>query len=107
MTVCISVARENLTLYIVISQGSLPVRENLKKRGVRFAINFILKTRSKHYINAKFFLDYIRTVLLPNLNELRALEESADEDAVPVMDNARAMSQMKCSDFFETPESES
>jgi hypothetical protein len=54
---CISAAGESLTLYSVTSQDSLPVRENLKKRGARFGIDFILKARSKPYINAEFFLD--------------------------------------------------
>jgi hypothetical protein len=34
--VCVSAAGESLIPYIVTSQDSLPVRENLKRRGVRF-----------------------------------------------------------------------
>jgi hypothetical protein len=83
----ISAAGESLTPYFVSSQGPPPIRENLKKRGVRFCIDFILKARSKPCINAEFFLDYIRTVFLPNLNELRPLEEFVDEDAILLMDN--------------------
>jgi hypothetical protein len=84
---CISAAGESLTPYIATSQNSLPVRENLKKRGVRFGTDFILKARSKPYINADFFVDYIRTMFLPNLTELQALEDFTDEDAVLLMDN--------------------
>jgi hypothetical protein len=69
-------------------QDSLPVRENSKKRGARFDIDFILKARSKPYIKAEFFLDYIRIVLLPNLNKLRAFEKFADKAAVLLMDNS-------------------
>jgi hypothetical protein len=76
---CISAAGDSLTPYIVTSQDSLPIRENLKKRDVPFGTDFILKARSRPDINAKFSLDYIRTVFFPNLNELRALEEFADE----------------------------
>jgi hypothetical protein len=54
---------------------------------VNSLIDFILKARSKPYINAEFFLDDIRTVFLPNLNQLRVLEEFADEDTVLLMDN--------------------
>jgi hypothetical protein len=67
---CISAAGESLIPYVVTSQDSLPVRENLKKRGVCFGADFILKGRSKPYINAKFFLDEICTGFLPNLDEL-------------------------------------
>jgi hypothetical protein len=69
------------------SQYLLPVRENLKKRGVRFDADFILKVRSNPSINGEFFLDYIRTVFLSNLNELRALEEFAERDAIVLMKN--------------------
>jgi hypothetical protein len=78
---CILAAGESLTPYVVTSQDSLPVREDLKKRGVRFSADFILRTRSKPDINTKSFLDYIHTICLLNLNELRALGEFADEDA--------------------------
>jgi hypothetical protein len=71
----------------VISQDSLPVRENLKKRGVRFGIDFILKGRLKPDIKAEFCLSYLRTMFLPNLKELRALEKFAHEDAVLLMDS--------------------
>jgi hypothetical protein len=47
----------------------------------------ILRARRKPYTHAECFLEYIRTVFLPNLNELRTLEEFADEDAVLLMDN--------------------
>jgi hypothetical protein len=79
---CILAAGESLTPDIMTSQDSLPVREHLKKRSVRFGTDFILKAHSKPYVNADFFLDYICTVFLPNHNELRALAEFADEDAV-------------------------
>jgi hypothetical protein len=46
-----------------------------------------LKARRKPYINAECFLEYIRTVFLPNANESRIFEEFADEDAVLLMDN--------------------
>jgi hypothetical protein len=39
------------------------------------------------YINAEIFLDYIRTVFLSNLAELRVLDEFAEEMAVLFMDN--------------------
>ena len=84
---CVSAAGESLTPYIVTSQDSPAVREHLKKRGVRFGTDFILKPCQKPYINAQIFEEYIRTVFLPNLNELRSLEQFAEEDAVLLMDN--------------------
>jgi hypothetical protein len=84
---CVSAAGESLTPYIVTSQDSAKLREQLRKRGVRFGTDFILRGRSKPYINAEIFEEYIRTVFLPNLNELRSLEQFADEDAVLLMDN--------------------
>jgi hypothetical protein len=49
-----------------------------------------LKGRAKPYINAEIFLEYIRTAFLSILNELRSLEEFAEENAVRLMDNWRA-----------------
>jgi pyruvate-formate lyase-activating enzyme len=46
-----------------------------------------LKARAKLYINAEIFLESIRTVILPNLNELRSLGEFTGEDVVLLMDN--------------------
>jgi hypothetical protein len=33
-------------------------------------------------MNAKMFIEYIQTVFLPNLNDLRNLEKFAEEDAI-------------------------
>jgi hypothetical protein len=84
---CISAVGETLVPYIVTSQDSLHGREQLKKKGVRFGTDFILKVRRKRDINAECFLEYVHTVFLSNLNELRTLEEFADKDAVLLMDN--------------------
>jgi hypothetical protein len=83
----VSAVGESLITYIITSQYSLRVREQFKNKGVRFGTNLILKGRRKPYINAECFLEYIRTVFPPNLNELRTLEEFADEEAVFLMDN--------------------
>jgi 2-methylisocitrate lyase-like PEP mutase family enzyme len=55
---------------------------------VRFGTDLILKQRAKAYVNGEIFLEYTCMVFLPNLNELRSLEEFADEDAVLLMDNS-------------------
>jgi hypothetical protein len=78
--------REPDTIYCDFSRFTFRPRK-LEKARVRFDTDFILKVRSKLYINAEFFLDDIRTVFLPKLSGGRALEEFADEDPVLLMDN--------------------
>jgi hypothetical protein len=84
---CVFAAGESLTAYIIASQGSPSVQEQLKKRGVRFGTDLTMKLNAKPYINAETFLDYVRTVFLSNLAEFRRLDEFADEMAVFLMDN--------------------
>jgi hypothetical protein len=79
---CVSAAGESLTPYIVTSQTSTPVQEQLTKQGVRLGTDLVLTSNPKPYINAEIFLDYIRTVSLPNLAELRTLDAFSDETAV-------------------------
>jgi 2-methylisocitrate lyase-like PEP mutase family enzyme len=83
----VSATGESLTPYILTSQDSPKVRERLKKHGVRFGTAFILTRRATPYVNAGIFAEHIRMVFIPNLNELRNLEQFADEDAVLLIDN--------------------
>jgi hypothetical protein len=87
---CVSAVGEKLIPYVVTSQDSVLVREQLKKRGVRFGTDFILTARAKPHIKTEIVLEYISTVFLPNLNELRSLEEFADQDAIFLMDDSRS-----------------
>jgi hypothetical protein len=79
---CASAAEESLTPYIITSQASRQVRERLKKHGVRFAPDFVLRSNLKLDSNTKSFLDYIRTVFLPKLAELRRLDGFSGETGV-------------------------
>jgi hypothetical protein len=63
------------------------VQERLRKDGARFSTYFISRSNPNLYINAEIFLDSIRTVFLPNLAELRTLDEFAEETGVLLMDN--------------------
>jgi hypothetical protein len=63
------------------------VQEGLKKEGVRFSMDFVLRSNPKPCINAEIFLDYIQTVFLPNLAELRTLDGFVEETGVLLMDN--------------------
>jgi hypothetical protein len=71
---CASAAEESLTPYIITSQASRWVREQLRKQGVRFGTDFVLMSNSKPSTNAESFLDDIRTAFIPNLVELRTLD---------------------------------
>jgi hypothetical protein len=97
----ISAAEESLILYIITLQAATLVQEWLKKEGVRFSTDFIMRSNPKPYINPKIFLDYIRTVFLPNLAELWNLDGFAEETGVLLMDNCPSpvMSQMISSVF--------
>jgi hypothetical protein len=87
---CASAAGESLIPGIITSQDSLSVREQLKKHGVRFGTDLIMKSNAKPYVSAGIFLDHVQTVFLPNLAELRRLDEFAEEMAVLLMDNCRS-----------------
>jgi hypothetical protein len=56
---CVSAAGESLIPYIVTSQDSSRVREQLRTHGVRFGTDLILKQRAKTYVNGKIFLEYL------------------------------------------------
>jgi hypothetical protein len=84
---CVFVAEESLTPDNIASQDSPSDREQLKKHDVRFRTDLIMKSNAKRYISAEIFLDYVQTVFLSNLAELRRLDEFAEEMAVLLMDN--------------------
>jgi hypothetical protein len=84
---CVSAAGEHMTPYIVTSQDSEPVRTALKKSGIRMGVDLILKYRKKPYMSSELFLDYVKTVLVPYIEELRENEEFAGKEAILMMDN--------------------
>jgi hypothetical protein len=86
----ITAGGESLTPYIVISQDSDAIRKRLMRPGVRLGVDFVLRQRLKPYVNRKLFLEYIKTIFVPYLNELQESEEfEACEacEAVLLMDN--------------------
>jgi hypothetical protein len=86
VTAYISAAEESLTPYIITLQAPILVQEQLKKDGVRFSTDFVLRSNPSPYINAEIFLDYIWTVFILNLAELRTLDAFTDETGVLLMD---------------------
>jgi hypothetical protein len=83
----ISAAGKHMTPFFVCSQVHDTVERNFKTQGFRMGVDSILKRRNKPYMNSQLFREYISTVLLPYINELRLNEEFADKEAVLLMDN--------------------
>jgi hypothetical protein len=88
--ICVSAAGASLLPYIGTSQNSPVVQEHLKKQGVCFGRDMILKFKQKPYINAGIFPDSIRTMFLPHIDMLRDLAHFVQEPAVLLMDNCSA-----------------
>jgi hypothetical protein len=84
---CVFAAGESLIPDMITLQDSPWVRKQLNIHPVRFGTDPILKSNSKPYINAESFLDYVQTVFLPNLAQLRRLDEFAEAMAVLLTDN--------------------
>jgi cobalamin biosynthesis Co2+ chelatase CbiK len=84
---CLFAAGESLTPDMMTSQDSPSFREQLKKRGVRFGTDLIMKSNGKPSINADIFLDYVQTVFLSNLAGLRGLDGFPEEMPVSLMEN--------------------
>jgi hypothetical protein len=84
---CVGAAGESLIAYMIASQDSASVREQLKQDGVRFGAKFVLKSNREPCINAEIFLDYIQTVSLSNLAELGALNAFAADISVLLKGN--------------------
>jgi hypothetical protein len=87
MIACISAAGESLTPYMITSQDPASVREQLKKHGVRFGTDCVLKSNTKPEIYAEIFLDYTWTGFSYHLAELRTTDEFTEEIGVLLMDN--------------------
>jgi hypothetical protein len=84
---CINAAGESLTPYIVTSQDSESLRGKLMIRGVRLGVDFVLRQRSKPYVSAVLFLEYVNNVFIPYLNELRESKQMNACEAVLLIDN--------------------
>jgi hypothetical protein len=84
---CISAAGEHMTPFMVCSQVNKSVERLLKRQGFRFGVDFIIRKRNKSYMNSQLFSEYISTVLLPYIDELRTNDEFANKEIVLLMDN--------------------
>jgi hypothetical protein len=84
---CISAAGESLMPYTVTSQDSESLRRKLMIRGVRLGLDLVLRRRSKPYVNAILFLEYVNKIFICYLNELWESEQMNACEAVRLMDN--------------------
>jgi hypothetical protein len=56
-------------------------------RGVRLGVDFVLRRRSKSYVNAVLFLEYVNNIFIHYINESRESEQMNACEAVLLMDN--------------------
>jgi hypothetical protein len=85
--VCISSAGEHMMPFVVCSQVNDIVERRLETEGFRMCLDWILKRRSKPYMNSQLFIEDISTILLPDIDELRLNEEFGNKETVLLMDN--------------------
>jgi hypothetical protein len=83
----ITIAKESLTPYIVTLQGSEPLRKRLRHHGVRMGVDLVLKQRSKLYLDACLFFEYVNIIFLSCLTEPWGTEELETHGAVLLIDN--------------------
>jgi hypothetical protein len=79
-------AGESLAPYIGTSQISSPVQEHLRKHGIEFARDFIVRANQTPSIYADIFIDYIKTLFLSYLVELRRLAAITRPVPAPLSD---------------------
>jgi hypothetical protein len=70
--------RRRYDTFFVSSQVNPTMERRLKSEGFRLGVDLILKHRNKSYMSSQLFAEYISTVLLPYVDELRSNEEVAD-----------------------------
>jgi hypothetical protein len=84
---CITAAEESLMPYIMTLQDSELLCRRLMRHGVRLGVDFILQKRSKPYVNATLFLNYIDRIFILYFTDLRVTEKIEACEAVLLMDN--------------------
>jgi hypothetical protein len=75
LVTCITAGGESLAPSLVASQDSDAMRKRLIRQGVPLSIDFVLRQRSKPYVSRKLFVEYVNTIFLLSLNEVRESEE--------------------------------
>jgi hypothetical protein len=83
----ISAPGEHLTPFMVCSQGNEPVERLLERHGFRYGVDLLIRKRNEPYTNSQLFREYISTVLLSYIDEMRTNNELADNEAALLRDN--------------------
>jgi hypothetical protein len=86
---CIRGAKESLTPYVVTSQDSESLCRKLMIRAIRLGVDFVLRQRSKPYVNAVLFLEYVNNIFISYLNALQESEQINTCEAVLLMEIVR------------------
>jgi hypothetical protein len=84
----IAAGGEPLTPFVVASHISDGIRKRLTGRGVRLGVDLVLRQWSKPYVSREFFLEYIKTIFLPYLNEPRESEGFEACEAMLLMNDS-------------------
>jgi hypothetical protein len=82
--------------YIATSQDSACVAEQWKGQDLGFGTDFISKARAKASIKREIFLEYLGTMFLLNLIEMRG--SKLEEDNIWEIEWIQQLSQTKCFD---------
>lgn len=86
LLVCVSSAGDALTP-MLITKCAIP--QDFEKTGVRLGEDIIIKQKNTPYMDDALFTEYITTVLIPYISNLRQNNMYINEKAVILMDNAR------------------
>jgi hypothetical protein len=84
---CISALGESLTAYVVISQDSEVLRRRLVSHDLRLGVDFGMRQGSKSSVSGKLSREYINSIFIPCLNELRESEKFTGCEAALLIDN--------------------
>jgi hypothetical protein len=81
---CVSAAGDALTPMII---SGMPIRDSLWEQGLRQDEDAMTRLRTTAYINGDLFYEYISTVLVPYVTNVRSNRDLANEPAVLLMDS--------------------
>jgi hypothetical protein len=82
---CVSAASDALTPMII---SGMPIGDSLWEQGLREDEDAMIRPRTPAYINGDLFYEYISTVLVPYVTNVRSNPDLANEPAVLLMDSA-------------------
>jgi hypothetical protein len=96
----VAVSGEHLIPYLITSQDSPALQDDLKHRGIEFGRHLIIKGSQKAYVNSKTFSEYVKSVFIPYVTKVRREREIELEEAVLLMDNCPSHITKEVIDMF-------